>query len=74
MGASIVTGVDAAPVLDAIEHVPDPVATVQRMASCGIGIFPPLHDGMQAVLSRARAHAGTSRRRSRDERTRPERA
>ena len=52
MGASVVAGVDAPPVLELAEHVLDLVALAIELLSCAIGIFRLGFDGMQAAMPR----------------------
>ena len=53
MGASIVTGVDAAPVLQFAEHVFDFVALTVEYGVVGIVILRLDFDGMQALILRS---------------------
>lgn len=51
--ASVVAGVDAAPVLEPSEHDLDPVALAIERGICGIGTFRFAFEGMQAVILRS---------------------
>jgi hypothetical protein len=53
VGASVVTGVDAAPVPEFAEHVLDPVALAIEHSVVGIGILRLTFDGMQVAMPRS---------------------
>jgi len=53
VGASVVAGVDAPPVLEPAEHILDLVALAIEHGSCGIGTLRFFFDGMQAVMLRS---------------------
>jgi hypothetical protein len=57
VGALIVAGMDASPVLEPAEHDLDPVALSIEVASCGIGIFRFAFERMRAVILRSASAA-----------------
>jgi hypothetical protein len=53
VGATVVSGVDASPVLDPPEHVFDPVALLIESGVVGIGALRLDFEGMQAIVLRS---------------------